>query len=285
MKEKLALAIGHIFGDGGINNKGRVYYCNSEKFLIHEFINSMSIFGVEPWIKEEKNITRIVYPVSVGRALWKLFGKFSSGKDTKIITNEIIEMPLEWKSIMIMAWFNDDGSVINIPSNYKVVAIHQKLKPLVIFIKDTLNELGIKSKIIEDDKKWLLRITGYENLIKFKDNINFSEDYRKREQLNEMINSITRPHFFIKNKILNLLKESPKTRKEIVKLLDLNPGVVYGHLHGWKRKNRKSNLGLIDLGLVNVNKQRKNIYELSTATPSAGFGAGTASTTSDASCG
>ena len=71
MKEKLALAIGHIFGDGGINNQGRVHYCNTEEFLIKEFINSMKIFGIKPWIKKESTITRVVYPVSVGRKIWE----------------------------------------------------------------------------------------------------------------------------------------------------------------------------------------------------------------------
>ena len=48
--------------------------------------------------------------------------------------------------------------------------------------------------------------------------------------------------------ILNLLKESPKTRKELAKLLNLKEGTIYSHIHGLKRKKRKNNLGLIDSG-------------------------------------
>ncbi len=45
---ELALVIGHKFGDGGINNKGRVCYCNSEDFLIKEFVNSMNeVFDIK----------------------------------------------------------------------------------------------------------------------------------------------------------------------------------------------------------------------------------------------
>jgi predicted transcriptional regulator with HTH domain len=263
--KELASAIGHIFGDGGINSKGRVYYCNSEEFLIKEFVNCMSkIFGIKPWIKKEKNITRVVYPVSAGRKLWDLFGKFSFGKDTKIITPLIKKMSLKWKVIMLQAWFNDDGSVVNIPPNYKVVAIHQKLKHLINFIEEVLNEFQIKSRVEEDNKKWLLRIFGYKDIVRFRDNINFSVDYRKREQLGKMIKTITHPHSIIKNKILELLKDSSKTTKEISQRLGMNRYVVYGHLHGWKRKNKKSNKGLIDLGLVKFEKEsRKNIYFLS----------------------
>ena len=271
---ELALIIGHIYGDGGIQNNGRVHYCNSEDFLIKEFVESMNnIFNVKPWINKEPHITRVRYPVKVGKTLWKIFGKFSSGKDTKIITPEINEMSLKWKVTMLQAWFNDDGSVVNIPPNYKVIAIKQKLKHLIIFIKNTLQEFGIKSKIMEDDRKWLLRIHGYENMIKFKDCVNFSQGYRKREKLNEMIQSITRPCFVTKKKILDLLKESPMTRKEMAQLLGKSEEIIYGHLHGWKRKIRKSNKGLIDLDLVKMRKEgRINIYLLSSASPSPMWG-------------
>ena len=259
---ELALAMGHIFGDGGINNKGRIYYCNTENFLIGEFVNSMNkIFKIRPWINKEVGVTRVVYPVSVGRDLWDIFGKFSFGKDTKIITPQIQKMPLTWKAKMLQAWFNDDGSVSNIPPNYKVVAIKQKLKHLTEFIKEILEEFDIKSQIIEDEGNWLLRIFGYENIVKFGENINFSKNYRKSEKLNEMIRSITRPCFVTKKKILGLLEESSKTINELSKELDLNRQIIYCHLHGWKRRKRKSNQGLIDSGAVIFKKVgRNNIY-------------------------
>jgi len=258
--DKLALVIGHIYGDGGITSKGRIHYCNSEDFFIKEFVSSMSkVFEVKPWINKEPNVTRIKYRVEIGRVLWSIFGKFSSGKDTKIITKEIQNMPLKWKIKMLRAWFNDDGSV----SKYGVVAIKQKLKPLILFIKETLDELQIKSQIMEDHGKWLLRICGYENLVKFRDKINFSKGYRKAKALNEIINNIKNPHFQMKNRILELLKDSPKTRKELATSLKIELGTIYGHLHGWKRKIRKSNLGLIDLGLVKIKKEgRINVYSV-----------------------
>lgn len=260
----LAIALGHLYGDGGITAKGRVHYCNSEDFLVKEFIDSMKFFKITLWIHRETNVVRIICPVSVGRKLWNLFGKFSFGKDTKIITKEIKNMPLKWKANMLQAWFNDDGSVVNYLSNYKVIAIKQKLKPLILFIKETLEELGINSKILNDDGKWLLRIMGYQNIKKFKEKINFSVGYRKNKQLPLLLQSIKKPHFITKNKILDSLKESPKTRKEIAKLLNMNSQVIYEHLHGRKRKIRKTNQELIGLGSVKCKKDgRINIYSAS----------------------
>ena len=78
-----------------------------------------------------------------------------------------------------------------------------------------------------------------------------------------MIESITRPHVITKMKILNLLKGSSKTINEISEVLGLNQNLVYCHLHGWKRKNRKSNQGLIDSGAVIFKKTgRINNYIL-----------------------
>lgn len=285
MKDKLALAIGHLFGDGGIQNNGRVHYCNTEEFLIEEFLNSMSIFKIKPWKKEEPNITRIRYPVEIGKKLWLLFGKFSYGKDTKTITKEIDEMPLSWKAKMLSAYFNDDGSVVNFPPNYKVIAIKQKLKNLIEFIGETLKELGINSSIQKDENRWHLRIHGYKNLKKFQEKVNFSENYRKRKKLEELIASISRPKQITKEQILKCIKKGIKTRKEISEKLGMDPQIIYGHLHGWKRKNRNSNKGLIDLGLVKIKKKgRINIYELSSTSPAPMWGWDATGASTSAQC-
>lgn len=258
--EDLASPIGHLFGDGGVLNNGRIHYCNSEKFLIDEFISNMKkVFNENPFVKKEVGIIRVKYPAKIGKTLWCLFGKFSFGKDTKVITPQIQKMPLSWKAKILQSWFNDDGSV----PNYKVVAIKQKLKPLIIFIQDSLLELGIKSQISKEDNKQHLRICGYKNLIRFKEKIGFSKGYRKSRKLGEIIEKIKNPRSITKDKILELLKESPKTRKELQKKLNIESGTIYGHLHGWKRKSeiKKTTVGLVDLGLVNFKKEgRVNFY-------------------------
>lgn len=258
--KNLAPVIGYIFGDGGILSNGVIYYCNTEFFLIKEFTSSMNkVFDEKPSIREEKNVTRIKYPSKIGKSLWCIFGKFSSGKDTKIITKQIKEMPLKWKIKMLQTWFNDDGSV----PKYKVIAIKQKLKPLIDFIQKILSELDISSQVSEDGGRWHLRICGYKNMIKFKEKIDFSKNYRKSQRLNEVIESIKYPHSVTKDKILNLLNDSPKTRKDLQKLLSIKEGTIYGHLHGWKRKTKykKTTIGLIDLGIVKIKKQEGiNIY-------------------------
>jgi hypothetical protein len=259
--EKLATIVGHVLGDGGIDKKMMLHYCNTEEFLINEFQNAMKfVFDVKPMYKrqEESGIIRLVYPRLLSRILFCLFGRFSLGRDNKQITPEIEKMPMWWKIKLLQALYNDDGSV---PKTGHCVAFKQKDKGIILWVQTTLKELGINSRLTPDETRWHLRITNYLDLVKFRDRVNFSKGYRKQIQLNKTIEQIKFPHWKTKYKIIKILKEGPKTRKELAAILHLKSGTVYGHLHGWKRTKRKSNLGLVDLRLVKVKKVgRINLY-------------------------
>lgn len=113
----------------------------------------------------------------------------------------------------------------------------------------------------EGDKKITPQIDKMPNLLKFKEKVNFSKGYRKQIQLDRIIKKIKFPHWETKNKIVRLIKNGICRRKEIANRLKMNEYVVYGHLHGWKRRNKKSTLGLIDLGIVKIKKIKKiNLY-------------------------
>jgi len=157
---------------------------------------------------------------------------------------------------MLQTWFNDDGSV----PNYGVIAIKQKPKHLIEFIQTTLMEFNIKSIVSRDGDTWLLRICSYLDLKKFQEKINFTKGYRKRELLEKTISEKKNPTNVTKNKILELLQNSPRTLKELQYNLSINRNVIYGHLHGWKRKskNKKSTLGLVDLNLIGVKGKGKD---------------------------
>lgn len=266
--KKLAIIVGHVFGDGGISKRKFLHYCNTEKFLINEFQSTMkSLFGFDPMYKkkEKTGIVRLRYPKLVSRILLCLFGEFSLGRDSKKITQKIQKMPIWWKKIMIRAWYNDDGSVPN-QKNYKVISFKQKNKELVIFIKNTLARLKINSHITGDDGKWMLRIMSYRDMVRFKELIGFSDNYRKQNELKKVLSSLNFPHWETKIKMLELLKERPRTVNELAKKLNLETGTIHGHLIGWKRSEssgRKSTTGLKDMDLVKIKRTgRKYIYLL-----------------------
>lgn len=261
--ENLATIVGHTLGDGGITKKKILRYCNTEEFLIQEFQNAMeNAFSVKPMnkFKEKSGIIRIEYPRLISRVLLCLFGEFSLGKENKRITLQIDKMPIWWKIKMVQALYNDDGSVPE-SGHYTGVTFKQKDRNIILWVQKVLKQLNIVSRLTKDDDKWHLRITDYLNLVKFRDKVNFSKDYRKQIHLDKIIEKIRFPRWKTKNQIIELLKKKHRTRKELVNALNIEPGTIYGHLHGWKRKKEKSNKGLIDLEVVKVKKLgRMNIY-------------------------
>ncbi|HII14860.1 MAG TPA: hypothetical protein HA362_00950 [Nanoarchaeota archaeon] len=260
--ELLAPLIGSIFGDGGITNEGYVHYCNTEPFLILRFRKIIeSVFAGElPCLSEDKGAMHLVYSPRIGRALWCIFGKFSFGADTKIITGQIRAMPLDWRIKMVSALYDDDGSAVKL-KHCGYVAFKQKLKNIAVFVQNVVSECGIRSALSPDGDKWHLRIYSYRDMLKFKHTINFAEGYRKRETLDRILGSIHAPHFVTKEIILNLLKDGPKTYNEIAKSFSLNPKTIRGHMHGWNKDSQKESL--IKLGLVNAVKSgRKVTYSL-----------------------
>ena len=116
-----------------------------------------------------------------------------------------------------------------------------------------------------DGKCWQLRILNYIDLLKFRDKVNFSNWYRKQVKLDKLLREIKCPHQKTKLKIIQLLRKKERTKEELAKLLNLQAGTIYGHLHGWKRRDskRKSTKGLVDLRIVKVRKVgRRNFYYL-----------------------
>lgn len=263
--EYLAIIVGHVLGDGGISKKKILHYCNTEKFLIEGFQNSVKkLFNLSPMYKKEEStgIIRLRYPRLISRILLSLFGEFSLAKGNKRITPEIDGMPIWWKVKLIQALYKDDGSVPE-SGYYKCVAFKQKNKNIILWVQKTLKELGIKSKLNRDSDKWHLRILNYLDIVKFKNEIGFSKGYRKQLHLEKIVEETESPHWKTKIEILELLKEGEKTRKDLSEHIDLDVGTIYGHLHGWKRNKKRSNPGLVSMDLVNVKKNgRKNIYSL-----------------------
>ncbi|MBU4501915.1 MAG: hypothetical protein KKA79_04930, partial [Nanoarchaeota archaeon] len=253
----LAPVLGNIFGDGHINSHGIICYCNTEEILINNFIRNVGkIFDEEPLIAEGNDYAiRVSYPNRVGRALWCIFGEFARGGNTKTITSQINQMPIEWKGRMLRTWFDDDGSV----PKQGIVSIKQKFKHLIRFIQKTLSEMKIRSQISADDGAWQLRICSKRDLIRFKENVGFSDEYRKNKKLKDIIESKGVCHFETKEKILNSLRDSQKTTEELAQDTGIKSGNIIGHLYGWKRrdKNRKSTKGLIESGFVGFRKKDK----------------------------
>lgn len=267
----LAVIVGHIIGDGGISRDHVLHYCNTEEFLIEKFRSSMSnLFGTNKKPREEPSgIMRLNYGRKYSRLMRSLFGNFAEGSkdnsDNKRITEQIEVMPDDWKNTMLRSLYEDDGSV---PRTQNYVSLKQKHKRIITWVRKHLKQLGIHSGLTEDNSLWLLRVSGYSNLMKFRKEIGFSPGYRKGNQLDRIIDGISHPHLATKKRIVRLLGKRPRTAGEIAQILGVDKDLIWGHLSGWKRSKeseRKSHPGLMDLGVVTTRKRDKkvNLYYIS----------------------
>ena len=189
---KMGELIGSILGDGGIISKGHVHYCNTEEFLINRFkANMLELFPEEvPCESKDKNAMHLIYSPRIGRVLWCLFGRFSCGKDTKIITDKINSMPLDWKIEVVRALYDDEGSAVKLKKG-GYVSFKQKSQSITQFVQNVLAECKIRFITTEYKGMYMVRICSYADMKRFGEIINFSEGYRKKAKLSVILESYT----------------------------------------------------------------------------------------------
>jgi len=193
---ELGSIVGHIIGDGSIDKRyQQVFFSNSNKELLTEFSDDMEeVFGIKPriWMQKRtiafKQKTRwdrrlstieelkdgrncgLFYPTICGILLNLIFSDFAIGVNKKV-TSKIKSAPREFKSGLIRAFCDDEGSV-----GSKSIRLFQDRKDILADIKHLLNEFDISTKDIKmyikrDKKRYYLDIHRKSNLIKFRDNI------------------------------------------------------------------------------------------------------------------
>jgi len=207
MDKNLSLAriIGNLMGDGNATRR-YLRYSNKNEFLLECFKKHfLNLYPETHFIRGKVNSGTLFVQVQnkeIINSLFELCGDFRSSS-LKFL-NFIKE--LNMKKVFIQAIFDDEGCVglrtFNKTKEIKRnLEIASKFKVFLESIKKILeNDFKIKcNKIISFERKlnkkvfvtWKLSITGRENFINFKKNINFSSS-SKINRLEKMINSYIR---------------------------------------------------------------------------------------------
>lgn len=210
---KISQISGHIIGDGCIKRDNILCYTNKSEYLINELVEAIrnevgEVNHSSFYNTVAKDVRTVVFPGIVGLLFKRLIGP-QYGK-LKHIPNIILNSNVHSKSLFLRALFDDESSV-----SVSAYCIHIKMtgKNLVNNIKKLLKELGIKSgKIAKTNDKWrpryILRLSGKQNLIAFRDLIGFAHP-EKREKLNMMINQYQIYRLYeLRSLIPNILKEN-----------------------------------------------------------------------------
>jgi len=190
---ELIFLVTHFMFDGEITGHSCIYNNRSGVLIDQVRFSMKKVFNLEPknWINKKTGVYRISYHY-VELAIY-------TRKKVKELMKNIIRNSLVRKKIFLQAFFDDEGSihfkkrlVRGFQHNLKVLKLVQKL----------LKDFKIESKI---DKKYQeIIISRKENIIKFRNKINFSKGIyinpnrknsiwkrklEKREILNKIIDS------------------------------------------------------------------------------------------------
>ena len=193
--DELILAVSHFMFDGYVSYS-KCEYQNRNKYLINRVRYSVEkIFRLDPHDRfyKDTGVHRIgYYNVELS--------KFILSK-TKELRAFIKTASLKQKRIFLRSFFDDEGCVYFWHNNRKIRGYQKNIKILEL-IKKLLNDFNIVSRI--DRKYGEIIISKKENIIKFRDSINFSKGIyinpdrknsiwkrklEKREILEKVINS------------------------------------------------------------------------------------------------
>lgn len=192
---ELIFLVAHFMFDGEIQSHSCIYH-NRNMALINQVSFLMKkIFNLNPykWINQETGVHRISYHyVELADYIRKKVEK---------LKKYIRTAPSKRKNIFLKAFFDDEGCAYK-NRGKRLVRGYQYNLEILKLVQKLLKDFNIKSKI--DEKYKEIVVSKKENLIRFRDKINFSKGVyinperknstwkkklEKREILNKIINS------------------------------------------------------------------------------------------------
>jgi intein/homing endonuclease len=242
---KLGSIVGHILGDGSIDNAHRqISFSNTNKQLLDEFRSYMKdLFGIEPRIWAQKKIAfdrtewlsrcrridnipdghngSLFYPTIISEILYVILGEFAKGKFKKV-PDLSFNASDDYKIGLIRAFFDDEGHVG--VSSYSI-RVFQDCRDMLEDMMRILKSIGIEPNSVcyyvkRGKKRFYFNITSYENLKRFRDVVGFTstDKSEKLDMLVERINnsrSFRLGHNQSKELILSLLRSKCMSTKQL----------------------------------------------------------------------
>ena len=231
---RLYRVIAHMIGDGSAAKRKVPYYANTCKELREQFTRNIGLFG-KTKIYEQKlgEVPIVIFPKVIADVLAFIF-KVRFSHPNKI-PEEIKESTEECKKAFLQALFDDEGCI----STNLYIGMSNLI--LVQEVKELVGSLGLKTGKISIGKSSSGRKCYYFSISKkhyrlFKKEIGFQHP-RKLKRLEVALkiqnrNKVqrTRPLEWTRTRILNLLKERPRTTLELSEELLLEMNGVHFHL-------------------------------------------------------
>jgi len=215
LDEKIGSLVGHILGDGSIEQRFRMlFYSNKNIELLEEFSSyAHQIFGIKPriwvlqprsfeektkWLMKVNSLEKVPESHCVGLfcpkicsdILHSIFGEFAVGKE-KRITPQILNSNKNVKKGLVRAFFDDEGSI---RSDNHSMRLHQDNPKILSGIRALLIDLGINSHDIKtyykkEKPRHYFNICGFKEYYAFHKEIGCTSSH-KRNEFEKLINKV-----------------------------------------------------------------------------------------------
>lgn len=164
---ELVHLVAHLSFDGRIDRYGCHYYSRARTQALHVKHLLQRLLGVTPKMKLRTNGMWLVSCYNVEIAAWL------SQKERELLT--VANHRRSWRKQWLQAFFDDEGH-IHITKHIRRIRASQHDPDVLRQSRHFLLGLGIKSRI--DRQAQAVEITGRDNLLGFKEELNFSPGIR-----------------------------------------------------------------------------------------------------------
>lgn len=164
---QMVLLVSHMMFDGELK-KGRCRYHNRSRTLVERVEQLMRLIYEYPPKKTVDSLSGVItlgfYNVALQAYLYE--------RSQDLITN-IVSLPQELQKEFLRAFFDDEGCMdYRMLINKRMIRGYQDDRQILLLVEDLLGNFGIESTLQGRNE---VVIRGKENLIKFRDEINFSK--------------------------------------------------------------------------------------------------------------
>lgn len=248
--KRLIRIVTHLLCDGYDGGKRHLpVYNNTEKVLIDLFINDLTVFGDVPYrIREHDNnwksnrrLYRVEFPrifTHILRHIYKINFKGEKGR----LPKPFFSLPNVLSRYCIQACADDESYVSDTKihlglKNYNLVKDFRELVINILDLKQGDTTL-VKPTMTEGIYYFELNRSGINKYFKI---INFNHP-KKKKLLHSIVKRSTTlgnkyPKGVAKEKILEILKNKPSTRRELSLKLGIKSKNIYFHLENLKKTN------------------------------------------------
>lgn len=161
---KLVHLVAHLTFDGRIDRYGCAYYSRNADQARHVDTLLRQLCGILPKLSRRPNGIWVVRYYHVGLAAWLL-------EKERQLPGALATHPA-WQQQWLRAFFDDEGHVF-VGGSTRRVRASQKHPATLWLARRLLSRIGIESYI--DKRAQAVEIRGRENLLRFQQQINFSE--------------------------------------------------------------------------------------------------------------